>query len=439
MSAWAADFNRDGFHDYLIFNPSTRQTADWYLNGKYQFIGGGFGPTLPKGWNLVSVADFNRDGHPDYLLFNPSTHKNAIWYLNRGRFVSAAYVDVNAVAGWTPITTTDFNLNGSPDIVVYNQATRQTAIWNLVNTHFLDEGRGPTLAPGFLLISAQGDFNADGKPDYLLFNPVTGQTAMWFLNGRSYAGGVFGPKAPKGYAVEELADFNHDGRPDYLLNLDRVTALWFLRGNIFLGSAYGPTLTKGWSHALGAARPCSLSISPTSVACSADAQTGNVYVSTSNFGCVWSVVSNAAWLHITKGGTVGSSYASYAVDKNSTGAARAGTLTFASGLSAIIRQDANVPCGSTQVAGGDTPVTRTVELGRSSGTFNFSYNTYQIADRIVVTYQGKTLFDTSCVGTSGSVNLTYAGTATSVTVSVTPNCSGGGSSTQWTFTVGCPQ
>ena len=96
-----------------------------------------------------------------------------------------------------------------------------------------------------------------------------------------------------------------------------------------------------------------------------------------------------------------------------------------------------VPCGSVQVAGGDTPVTRTVELGVSSGTFNFSYDTYSIPDRMVVTYQGRVLFDTGCVGASGSVNLSYAGTDTRVSVSVTPNCSGT-TGTGWQFTVSCP-
>lgn len=96
------------------------------------------------------------------------------------------------------------------------------------------------------------------------------------------------------------------------------------------------------------------------------------------------------------------------------------------------------PCSSTQVAGGDTAETRTIQMGKTSGTFSFSYDTYSIADRIVVSYEGQTLFDTGCVGASGSVNLSYAGTSSIVTVRVTPNCAGD-SGTQWTFTVGCPK
>src|SRR6185437_8162806 len=33
------------------------------------------------------VADFNGDGHPDYVLRNPSTRQTAIWYLNNNVFI----------------------------------------------------------------------------------------------------------------------------------------------------------------------------------------------------------------------------------------------------------------------------------------------------------------------------------------------------------------
>jgi hypothetical protein len=48
-----ADFNGDGKPDYLLYNPSTRRTAIWYLNNN-TFIRGAYGPTLPTGWNLVA-------------------------------------------------------------------------------------------------------------------------------------------------------------------------------------------------------------------------------------------------------------------------------------------------------------------------------------------------------------------------------------------------
>jgi hypothetical protein len=96
-------------------------------------------------------------------------------------------------------------------------------------------------------------------------------------------------------------------------------------------------------------------------------------------------------------------------------------------------------CSVTQVPGGDTPESRNVNLGKTSGTFVFTYDTRFQEDRMVVLYQGGVLFDTGCVGTGGdrSVPLTYSGSNAFVTVQVTPNCAGG-TGTIWEFTVNCP-
>src|SRR5436190_1391692 len=88
-NAAPTDFNNDGHPDYLLFNPSTRQTGIWYLNNNVR-IGALNGPTLPVGYSVVGVADFNRDSHPDYLLYNPTTGQTGIWYLNNNVRIGAA-------------------------------------------------------------------------------------------------------------------------------------------------------------------------------------------------------------------------------------------------------------------------------------------------------------------------------------------------------------
>jgi len=85
-----ADFNRDAHPDYALFNPSTRQTAIWYLNNNV-YVSAAYGRTITSGYVLSGVADFNVDGHPDYLLYNSTTRWTAIWYLNNNVYVSAAY------------------------------------------------------------------------------------------------------------------------------------------------------------------------------------------------------------------------------------------------------------------------------------------------------------------------------------------------------------
>ncbi len=36
---------------------------------------------LPASWKPVAAADFNKDGYPDLLLYNEKTGETFIWYL----------------------------------------------------------------------------------------------------------------------------------------------------------------------------------------------------------------------------------------------------------------------------------------------------------------------------------------------------------------------
>ena len=94
-----ADFNRDGRSDYLLFNPSTRQSAIRYLSG-VKWVGSAYGPTIASGYQLTGTADFNGDGSPDYVFY-ASTRQTAIWYLSGVTRVGGAY---------GPTLTADWNL-----------------------------------------------------------------------------------------------------------------------------------------------------------------------------------------------------------------------------------------------------------------------------------------------------------------------------------------
>lgn len=96
-----------------------------------------------------------------------------------------------------------------------------------------------------------------------------------------------------------------------------------------------------------------------------------------------------------------------------------------------------VQCSTTQVAGGNTPDTRQVELAKTSGTFQFDFDTQTVQDQIIVSYEGRTLLNTGCVGTSASRQLSYVGNTTRVSVQVIPNCAGG-TNTAWSWTAHCP-
>lgn len=92
---------------------------------------------------------------------------------------------------------------------------------------------------------------------------------------------------------------------------------------------------------------------------------------------------------------------------------------------------------------GEDGITDTIhKLGRRGpATFQLSYETYDVPDRIVVSYQGRQVYDTGYVGDAnragqgtGSVRVSIpAGTADSVLVRVY-----GGTDTLWDYTVSCP-
>lgn len=96
-------------------------------------------------------------------------------------------------------------------------------------------------------------------------------------------------------------------------------------------------------------------------------------------------------------------------------------------------------CNDQQEAGGDAPEVHNINLGTAFGTFNFSYNTISIKDQIIITQGGQTIFNTGCVGESGSVTLNLNGFSNTISVRVNPNCDGNSSGTAWNFTVHCPR
>jgi hypothetical protein len=240
------DFNTDWKPDFLLNNASTRQTAVWYINNNIR-VGSAYGPTLPAGWSLVSVADFNRDRHPDYLLFNPSTRQSVIWYLSGIARISGTY-GPTLPSGWQPVATGLFNSNLYPDLVLYNTSTHQTVVWYMNNNVHVSGSSGPTLPPGWILVSV-ADFNRDGHSDYLLFNPGTRQSMIWYLSGTTLLSNQYGPTITTDYELIGSADFNRDGKPDYLLSNSstRQTVIWYLNKNVLAGAASGPTPPAGWS------------------------------------------------------------------------------------------------------------------------------------------------------------------------------------------------
>jgi hypothetical protein len=97
-------------------------------------------------------------------------------------------------------------------------------------------------------------------------------------------------------------------------------------------------------------------------------------------------------------------------------------------------------CPDRTESGGSGITRRVYDVGRTAGTFRFTYNTIEIKDKIEILYEGMVIFTTGdFVGTNRDRNadVTFGpGASTRITVVVTGNQDTG---TRWSYTVHCPQ
>ena len=98
-------------------------------------------------------------------------------------------------------------------------------------------------------------------------------------------------------------------------------------------------------------------------------------------------------------------------------------------------------CNEVTESGSDSPESYFVEMGRSSGVFTITYETYSVKDRILIFYEDPDtpIFDSGCVGTNGEEtrSVSYSGNSTKIHVVVQPDCAGE-TGTSWYFKISCP-
>jgi hypothetical protein len=218
-----ADFNNDGYVDYLLYNPTTGawKKATNLGHGNYSF----FGSYLwSAGWT-PQVADFNGDGNSDVLLHNVS---NGRWYLGLttgpGDF---AYVQSGT---WSPgwrITLANLDGNSRADMFMYNpnpapdpNSGRWYRVLTQANGTF-DYREGPVRwSAGWDVYPA--DFDGNGRQDLFLYNPTSGRffQVMFAGDTPSYYDGAWSP----GWQIYP-GDFNGDRRTD-LFVYSGTTGRW---------------------------------------------------------------------------------------------------------------------------------------------------------------------------------------------------------------------
>lgn len=113
-------------------------------------------------------------------------------------------------------------------------------------------------------------------------------------------------------------------------------------------------------------------------------------------------------------------------------------ITVDSGVEFVDYQES--PCGSVAESGGDEGVIKPVNMGQTSGTFLFEYDTYSAWDRITIYNgmkpQGRPIFR-YVGGTGGMVSKKVKFNSSDGYISVVVK--GIESGTAWEFTVNCPE
>lgn len=234
ISVKAADFNHDGFDDYLAIT-SAGQFWVFYQNAAtpgafvspvtYNY------PTYSNGADAVSVSDLDANNYPDLML---GLGDSLCIYRNDAgvfTYVSSVY----AGAGVTSIASGAFQPNGLPNIVVSSKNEDCLSV-------FFNQGNFD-FAPTGLQVSHSGannqvrlgDYNNDGSVDIVLLrgNSVT-QTLVVF-----YQDGFGGFNQPLYYDQGEPANVFVIATLDPLAGDDLATSSGLQFGNL----SFWPTNT----------------------------------------------------------------------------------------------------------------------------------------------------------------------------------------------------
>ena len=223
-NVYEADFNNDGYTDFLLYNPVSGawKKATNLGRGEYSFFGNYLWST---GWT-PQIGDFNGDGNSDVLLHNVA---NGRWYLGLANGLGDfAYVQSGT---WSPnwrVMVMNLDGNNRADMFMYNPngaPDPNAGRWYRVLTRpdaTFDYREGPVRwSAGWQIHAA--DFDANGQGDLFLYNETSGRFFQVMFSGdtASYYDGAWSA----GWQLH-TGDFNGDRRTDIFV-YNPTTGRWF--------------------------------------------------------------------------------------------------------------------------------------------------------------------------------------------------------------------
>jgi hypothetical protein len=206
-----ADFNDDGFLDFVVVNRYSHKAAVLFNQGN-----GTLGN--PSFWDVgrtpldVTVGDFNNDGSPDFATADSRGNSTSIFLNDTNGFFNLSS-KVTLGKGFRPhgITSSDLDGNGSSDLAVVSN-TDQNSVSILLNN-----GSGTFSVSSTISVSGSpwdvvaADLNNDGYQDLITANSLGNSISILLNNGNGsfrVADNLAVGTYPYGLNV---ADFNNDG------------------------------------------------------------------------------------------------------------------------------------------------------------------------------------------------------------------------------------
>ncbi|MBX9603458.1 MAG: FG-GAP-like repeat-containing protein, partial [Bryobacteraceae bacterium] len=208
----AVDIDRNGTLDVILT-----------LNGKLSVLlgkgdGTFFTPLITQHvvHNQWAVQDFNRDGKPDVVSVGGLFESPVSMHLGNGDGSFRSPVNYPGASQYPfSITTGDVNSDGSEDVIVGYGVGAGVLLGNGNGT--LQPVAFSPIFDSFGGSTVIGDFNGDGNPDLVLGSSTSKLVVIAFGNGSGAFQQVASFPVPGRSAGSFVADFNGDGRLDLAL------------------------------------------------------------------------------------------------------------------------------------------------------------------------------------------------------------------------------
>jgi len=191
-----ADFDRDGYADFLWRHDGTGTFGVWFMRGtvlraRAMLNPSGFADTS---WKVVALADFDRDGYPDLLWRHDLTGTFGVWFMQGTELRARAMLSPTGIpdTNWKVVGVGDFDADGKPDLVWRNELTGAAGVWCMEGTtlRMAMMLNPPGIADANWLIEGVGDLDGDNRPDIVFHHRLSGALGVWLMNGFNVAASV---------------------------------------------------------------------------------------------------------------------------------------------------------------------------------------------------------------------------------------------------------